>query len=187
MAGRAAGRAGARRAVLGAGAAGAAGLALAAPFARPVRAILPDDDDAELIQRARAKRQQRIADEFENGRSFAATEGFSTSLGANQKSIAEVQRAVNALSDAGAALSAGNLGGAQSAMGGGWVEEFKAAAASLDSTAKLSGEYENITRGIGGIQASGDVASARQSFVLAATSLQGWAQDTGIASKLEGL
>ena len=162
-------------------------MALAAPFARPVRAILPDDDDAELIQRARAKRQQRIADEFENGRSFAATEGFSTSLGANQKSIAEVQRAVNALSDAGAALSAGNLGGAQSAMGGGWVEEFKAAAASLDSTAKLSGEYENITRGIGGIQASGDVASARQSFVLAATSLQGWAQDTGIASKLEGL
>merc|ERR1711871_1696257 len=74
---------------------------------------------------ARAKRQQRIADEFENGRSFAATEGFSTSLGANQKSIAEVQRAVNALSDAGAALSAGNLGGAQSAMGGGWVRSSR--------------------------------------------------------------
>ena len=136
---------------------------------------------------ARAKRQQRIEDEFENGRSFAATEGFSASLGASQKSIAEVQRAVNALSDAGAALSSGDLGQAQSAAGGGWVQDFQSAAASLDSTAKLSGEYETVVKGLGGIRDARDVDSARQSFVVAVTALQGWAADTGIASKLEGL
>ena len=189
MAGRGAAR---RRAVLGgAGAAGLAGLGFAAglagPLARPARAILPDDDDMELIARARAKRQQRIEDEFENGRSFAATEGFSASLGASQKSIAEVQRAVNALSDAGAALSSGDLGQAQSAAGGGWVQDFQSAAVSLDSTAKLSGEYETVVKGLGGIQNARDVDSARQSFVVAVTALQGWAADTGIASKLEGL
>ena len=189
MAGRGAAR---RRAVRGgAGAAGLAGLGFAAglagPLARPARAILPDDDDMELIARARAKRQQRIEDEFENGRSFAATEGFSASLGASQKSIAEVQRAVNALSDAGAALSTGDLGQAQSAAGGGWVQDFQSAAVSLDSTAKLSGEYETVVKGLGGIQNARDVDSARQSFVVAVTALQGWAADTGIASKLEGL
>ena len=104
-----------------------------------------------------------------------------------QKSIAEVQRAVNALSDAGAALSSGDLGQAQSAAGGGWVQDFQSAAASLDSTAKLSGEYETVVKGLGGIQNARDVDSARQSFVVAVTALQGWAADTGIASKLEGL
>ena len=67
------------------------------------------------------------------------------------------------------------------------MQDFQAAASSLDSNAKLSGEYESVVKGLGGIQAARDVDSARQSFVVAVTALQGWAADTGIASKLEGL
>ena len=50
----AAGRRGALLAGLGAGALAGAGAA------RPARALIPDDDDEVLLQRAKARRQQRI-------------------------------------------------------------------------------------------------------------------------------
>ncbi len=66
-------------------------------------ALIPDDDDEELIEKAKANRKQRLSEQRDTAKEFVKTEGF------NQVELVSVQRAVNKLAKSAAELEAGNL------------------------------------------------------------------------------
>lgn len=67
------------------------------------RALIPDDDDEELIEKAKANRKQRLAEQRETAKEFSKVEGF------NSAELVSVQRAINKLARSAAELEAGNL------------------------------------------------------------------------------
>ena len=75
-------------------------------------ALIPDDDDEELIEKAKARRTQRLKEERSTERSFVKVQGFKQDAG-----VAPVQKAVNELARAGSQIKAGDLQAASATLG----------------------------------------------------------------------
>lgn len=99
-----------RRAALAALLAGVPALGLAAP----ALALIPDDDDEDLVEKARANRRAKLAEEKATEREFERSAGYTKAL---EKDLIPVQKAVTALARAGAALEASDARAAASALG----------------------------------------------------------------------
>ena len=170
---------------LGAGALAGAGAA------RPARALIPDDDDEVLLQRAKARRQQRIQTELQAEKDFVKSEGFTRTL-ADKKELAAIQTAVNQMLAVGGALDAGDVRGAAALVAGagegeGWVGGLKQATFKIDKTDNLKQEADGIFSGLSGISPAQGLDKSKASFVAAATSLQAWCNTAGVASSIQGL
>ena len=77
------------------------------------RALIPDDDDEELIEKAKANRKSRLASEKVAEKEYAKTGGFADG------EVVAVQIAVNKLAKSGEALAAGDLPAVAATVG--WV------------------------------------------------------------------
>lgn len=80
--------------------AGLLGGAALLPFSRPALALIPDEEDEELLAKAKANRAERLAKNKETTRAFIADEGFSNKQ--LEGELIPVQKAVAKLAQSGA-------------------------------------------------------------------------------------
>lgn len=163
-----------------------AALPVALPASRAL-ALIPDDDDEELVEKARANRKSRLATEKKAEKAFSASEGF---VDRNvQKELVPVQRAINSLALTGKQLASGEVAAAADTLSGGWAADLQEAAESLSqgaakaSAARMVGQLSELKDAAN----KGSLADAKKGYVALVGALQGWASDAGIAASLKGL
>ncbi|KAK9832099.1 hypothetical protein WJX81_006978 [Elliptochloris bilobata] len=148
------------------------------------RALIPDDDDEELIEKAKANRKARLASEKEVETEFKKSGGFA------EGEVVVVQRAVNRLARSGEALAAGDLSTVAATVTGAWVSELEKVAAGLSTSDAARESVGAVLQGInrlGENAKSGALEDAKRSFVTSVSALQSWAETAGIAGELKGL
>ena len=84
------------------------------PLALPALALIPDDDDFDLVVKARANRSARLSSEKTTEARFSAEGGAAKKVGP----LAAAQKAVRKLSRSAAALDAGSVSDAAAALSG---------------------------------------------------------------------
>ena len=151
-------------------------------------ALIPDDDDEELVEKARANRKSRLASERATEKTFARTEGFVD--GEEKKDLVPVQRAVNSLGLIGKQLAAGEVSAAADTLSGSWTSDLRAAADALSVTAGAKASAAQVVSKLGDLQsaaASGSLSGAKKEYVALVGSLESWASAAGISSAIKGL
>ena len=151
-------------------------------------ALIPDDDDLDLVVKARANRSARLSSEKTTEARFSAEGGAAKKVGP----LAAAQKAVRKLSRSAAALDAGSASDAAAALSGTWAADFAVSAAALSGDAG-SPAGKAAAAAVAAVDAyvvvakGGDLGKAKAGFVAAATALQGWAQAAGVATLMTGL
>jgi hypothetical protein len=140
-------------------------------------ALIPDDDDEDLIIKAKDKRRQKLKEEITTEKQFARTEGF------KDASLAPVQKAVTQLARVGSQLSSGDVSAASGTLGGSWVDQVQKVASEVQDFSSVSSAISDLKAAA----ARGDLAGAKGKFVAATSALQSWSSATGIAGQLRGL
>ena len=170
---------GRRGAMLGAGLLAAAQL-MASPL--PALALIPDDDDEEMVQKAKANRQKRLAGEKKAEKEFSRAEGFVDK--SSKQDIASVQLAVNGLAKIGEALAQGSVEQANAAAGGLDTSKITASvkALSLDSGSQGAGEaamaeLNSLVSALG----SGSLEGAKKEYVDTVIALTDWTVKANIS------
>ncbi len=92
-----------RRAMLSAGLMSTAALSLA--FVQPARALIPDEEDTEMLEKAKANRRKRLEEQRETTREFLNAEGLENRL--LDQELVPVQRLVLDLAKTGECRSGG--------------------------------------------------------------------------------
>eukprot|EP01025_Chloroclados_australasicus_P022768 TRINITY_DN2333_c0_g4_i1.p1 TRINITY_DN2333_c0_g4~~TRINITY_DN2333_c0_g4_i1.p1 ORF type:complete len:229 (+),score=37.69 TRINITY_DN2333_c0_g4_i1:99-689(+) len=165
-------------------------IALGAPLlsARSALALIPDDDDEELVEKAKANRAKRLAEDKEAQRRYVDTAGLRDR--SSEKTIVPVQNAVYKLAKAGEELEKDDGAAAAATLGESWLSEFESAGTSLASTPETQGKLSSIVSGIkasASAASSGDLPTAKVAYVTAVGEIETWVIDTGIAGQLKGL
>ncbi|GLI62927.1 hypothetical protein VaNZ11_005778 [Volvox africanus] len=147
-------------------------------------ALIPDEEDEDLVEKAKANRRARLAQQRGVTRNFMASENLKD-IPLEQK-LVPVQKAVYQLAKAGSQLESGDLKGAANTLTGAWLGDLSLVA----STISNNDAAEKLTDSIKATQSaasSGDVKAAKREFISAAQGLTDWASATGLASSLKGL
>jgi len=151
-------------------------------------ALIPDEEDEELLERAKANRRQRIASQKETTRVFLQEEGVvNKTLNAE---LVPVQKAVFQLAKSGSEIESGDLRAASSTLSGSWVSDFERATGLLDASETEAAAAQAILAGIGSLKTTtgtGDVKAAKKEFVTLVAAVQDWASSTGLSATLKGL
>ncbi|KAL4423316.1 hypothetical protein ABPG77_006111 [Micractinium sp. CCAP 211/92] len=168
-----------------------AGLLAAVPVLLPASqalALIPDDDDEELVERARANRAKRLVEERQTQQAFArSSKNLDRVL---EQELIPVQRAINSLAAGGAQLEAGDVKAASAALSGSWVRDFQAAADKLSYTDAAKTSASAVFSNLSALQSAasaGSAADSKRSFVATVGSLKAWASDANVAGELKGL
>ncbi|KAL6776993.1 TEF14 [Auxenochlorella protothecoides x Auxenochlorella symbiontica] len=151
-----------RRALLGM--LGVAPLALSIP--RPALALIPDDDDEELVAKAKASRAERLARDKRQIGQFVATA---------DPVAAPAQSAINALAEVGEQLEAGRLEGLGDLLGDSLLSGVDGATSVTDSLDRLRSTA-----------ASGSLRETKMRYIEAVEKLESWARDSGSVKTLKG-
>jgi len=162
-------------------------LPLMSTVSLPSYALIPDDDDEEMVERAKANRRKRLAGEKKAEQAFSRSEGFVDK--STKKEIVSVQIAVNALAKAGEALASSDVGSAANALSGQWSAEFEDAAKALSINDDTKAAAEATIAEIGALKqaaSSGSLDSAKKEYVDAVTALTTWTSKAAI-SGLKGI
>eukprot|EP01023_Acetabularia_acetabulum_P017220 TRINITY_DN1854_c0_g1_i2.p1 TRINITY_DN1854_c0_g1~~TRINITY_DN1854_c0_g1_i2.p1 ORF type:complete len:223 (+),score=30.70 TRINITY_DN1854_c0_g1_i2:98-766(+) len=152
-------------------------------------ALIPDDDDEELIERAKAKRQSRLQEQKEVQREFITSEGL------KDKSVSEdvalVQKTVIKLAKSGDALESGDAKTASDVLQPlEWLDEFKNASQKLSLTPSQKVKAESAIEGLNGLVGAGsssDLVSLKKQYVAAVDAVQLWCQEAGLSAIVKGL
>uniref|UniRef100_A0A383WCK5 Maintenance of Photosystem II under High light 2 C-terminal domain-containing protein n=1 Tax=Tetradesmus obliquus TaxID=3088 RepID=A0A383WCK5_TETOB len=165
----------------------AMGALVAAP-APKAWALIPDEEDEELLERAKANRKQRLAAQKETTRNFLKEEGVKDKQ--LDAELLPVQKAVFQLAKSGSQLEAGDLKGLSANLGSGWVGEFQRATSVLDASdaekAKAAAVFDGISS-LRDVANKGDLRGSKQQYVALVAALNDWASSTGLAADLKGL
>ncbi|PRW57870.1 thylakoid lumenal kDa chloroplastic [Chlorella sorokiniana] len=168
-----------------------AGFLAAVPVLLPASralALIPDDDDEELVEKARANRAKRLAAERETQQAFSrSAKGLDRVL---EQELIPVQRAINNLAQSGAQLEAGDVKAAAGTLSGGWVRDFESAANKLSYTDSSKSSAAAVFSSLSSLQAaaaSGSAADAKRGFVATVSALKGWASAANVTADLKGL
>ena len=162
-------------------------LPLMSTVSLPSYALIPDDDDEEMVERAKANRRKRLAGEKKAEQAFSRSEGFVDK--STKKEIVSVQIAVNALAKAGEALASSDVGSAANALSGQWSAEFEDAAKALSINDDTKAAAEATIAEIGALKqaaSSGSLDSAKKEYDDAVTALTSWTSKAAISS-LKGI
>ena len=161
---------------------------LSLPFSTSLKknsalALIPDDDDLELISKARANRTQRLAREKGAEAAFTNAEGFKASP------LAGAQAAVFTLQRAGAQLDAGDAQGAADTLNSGadFVQTFSASAAKVSASAAAKASAAEAAARLSALRQASVSGDAKAAFAGAARAVAAWAKDAGVAGSLQGL
>ncbi|KAK9841480.1 hypothetical protein WJX74_006583 [Apatococcus lobatus] len=149
------------------------------------QAILPtqDDEDEELINKAKSNRKSRVAQELTTEKTFAK-ENY------NDTALTTVSRAVKKIAKSGDQLEKGDLKAVAANISDSWVAEFQKVANDLSRTDAAKSSYPAIFKEIsslGSAASSGNSQSAKKEFVDTVSAIQAWADQAGIASQIIGL
>lgn len=167
-----------------------AGLLAVPAVLLPLRAnadILPDDDEEDLIEKAKANRAQRLAENKVKSRKLVAAEGLTDN--ADAAADAAAQNVVNAVVKAGAALAANDAANAAaqlSVVSG----SFDSALNNLSATMGAKQAAVAAEKALDTLYATvqkGDVAAGKAAYVEAAAALSKWAKAAGVAGQLRYL
>lgn len=151
-------------------------------LAQKASALIPanDDEDEELVSKAKANRSKKIVEEKGTEQDFAKSAGY------NGVALLTIERGVKKLAKSGSELEAGNLSSVARLASDSWVSEFKKAADSVSTTADsksaVGSAFSSISKLSNSAQ-SGDSTGAKQAFVGAVSSLQLWASGSGLQVK----
>eukprot|EP01025_Chloroclados_australasicus_P033889 TRINITY_DN3466_c0_g1_i2.p1 TRINITY_DN3466_c0_g1~~TRINITY_DN3466_c0_g1_i2.p1 ORF type:complete len:222 (+),score=24.32 TRINITY_DN3466_c0_g1_i2:77-742(+) len=152
-------------------------------------ALIPDDDDEELIERAKAKRSVRLLQQKEVQREFLSSEGLKDR--SVQEQVASVQRVVIQLAKSGKALENGDAQTASTELlRADWLSDFKVAADKLSLTDGQKSKAEGVVKGLSGlvsVAGGSDLDAIKNSYVVAVDALQSWCNETGLAPSIKGL
>lgn len=155
---------------------------------RPALALIPDDEDEELIEKAKANRKARLAQQQTTTRAFLKDEGITDlKLG---KELVPVQQAVTNLAISGSQLDKGDLPALASTLSDDWVDEFSIAAKAVSKSEDSQVIVDQVMASLASLKsaaASGDVTASKKSYVEVVASLQSWATQAGVAPSLKGL
>eukprot|EP00193_Tetraselmis_chui_P023013 CAMPEP_0177780334 /NCGR_PEP_ID=MMETSP0491_2-20121128/17138_1 /TAXON_ID=63592 /ORGANISM="Tetraselmis chuii, Strain PLY429" /LENGTH=216 /DNA_ID=CAMNT_0019300079 /DNA_START=42 /DNA_END=692 /DNA_ORIENTATION=- len=165
-------------------------LALPAALVFPGKglALIPDDDDEELVMKAKANRAARIKEDRQVDKEFLNKQGIVT--GQQNTDLVPVQKAIAELAKSGSQLEAGNLSEVASTIGGSWLSDFKSAAMNLSTSDAAKASVTDVLSSIESLQNSAKqnkMPEAKRSFVSMVNSLQAWTSEAGVADKLRGL
>jgi hypothetical protein len=152
----------------------------------PAFALIPDDDDEELVEKARANRKSRLANEKATEKAFSRSEGFVNRE--EKRDLIPIQRAVNSLGLVGQQLAAGDVGNASNTLSGPWTTEFRAAAESLSTSNKATiSQLASQLTSLQQAAKSGLLSDAKREYVAVVGTLENWASQAGVAASLKGL
>jgi hypothetical protein len=147
------------------------------------KALLLDEDDEDMIEKARANRKSRLATQKDTTRQFMKAEGLTNRE--LEKELIPVQKAVYNLAKSGSQLEAGDIQAVSATLSGSWVDDFKQVTAAFPA-APAGSVLDGLTT-LKEAAAAADLKQSKQQFVLVASALESWAQDAGIAASLKGL
>lgn len=153
----------------------------------PAHALIPDDDDEDMIEKAKANRKKRLAGERQAEKEFSRSEGF-VDKNAKQKLVV-VQLAVNALAKVGESLAQGSVDEAKSAIGdvdvnalGGAVKGLSLNGESQTAGESVVSELSSLVSALG----SGSLSSAKKEYVDTVIALTDWTVKANV-SGLKGI
>jgi len=165
---------------------GVGAVALTTLAASPAFALLPDDEDEELVAKAIANRKNKIEQEKLRGKQFVREAGFKEQT-ADVLAEKLVQSAVTNLYDIGQTITAGDATKAAAAASGAWVAETTVAMTNESVTASDRDQVTTFTSGMASLARAGSAKDAKVAFVSAANALGAWCKQTGFDSKVVGL
>jgi len=154
-----------------------AGLVAAPLFASPAFALIPDDDDEDLLVKAKENRSKKLKSELGTEKTYAKSAGF------KDTTLAPLQKAVTSLARVGSQLATGDVSGAASTLSGNWVGDAAKEGATLLDFSGVSAAIAAVQQAAGG----GDLAQTKTKFVAAVSELQSWASAAGVSAQLRGL
>jgi hypothetical protein len=170
--------------VLGAGLFSALQL-MATPL--PALALIPDDDDEDMIEKAKANRKKRLAGEKQAEKEFSRSEGF-VDKNAKQNLVA-VQLAVNALAKVGEDLAQGDVAKANGAAQELNINKLEAAikALSINADSQNAGgvamsELNSLLSSLN----SGSIGGAKKEYVDSVIALTDWTVKANVTG-LQGI
>lgn len=152
-------------------------------------ALLPDDDDLDLVEKAKSKRRARLQKELDAEKQFVRSGGLRSADDA--KLVTSVQKAVFNLAKSGARLNSGDLSEVSSLLTDDWVSEFEVA--SKDLSVGVDGGPEGVKSILSGIDSlqnaasKGDLTNSKKQYIAVVDAVKDWTKRTGIQSKLKGL
>ena len=153
---------------------------IAAPGAK---ALIPDDDDEEMVLKARQNRKNKLAGERQAEKEFSRSEGFVDKN--SKKNLAIVQLAVNALAKVGNALASGNVGeasGAAREIDAGVGAALQALSINSGASSAASTTAAELSALLGALN-GGDLAAAKKEYVDVVVNLTEWAIKANIELK----
>jgi hypothetical protein len=153
-------------------------------FAQSAQALIPDDDDEELVDLAKSRRKERLATEKSIENKFVKQGDY------RGKDVTQIQNAVNKLAKEGLSLESGDLKSLANAASESWIGDLKKAIADLSSTEASQSSSGNVTSSLdalGKALGGGDLDKAKDSFSSAVSALQTWVGDAGITQQIKGL
>jgi len=171
-----------RRAALSAG----FGLSVAALFPSTALALLPDDDDEELIKRAKAKRSTKLREELATERNFVGLQK------PTEDEIKTVQLAVAKMVKTGSLLEEGNLDEAATVLGNSstaWATNLTSLA-KRKSAGKASEPAGMMLSFLDVLQKSvmnGDDKKAKNSYAATAEAMENFISAVGMTDSIKGL
>lgn len=175
---------GRRGAILGAGVLSVAQL-MTVPM--PARALIPDDDDEDMIEKAKANRKKRLAGERQAEKEFSRSEGF---VDKNAKqNLVVVQLAVNALAKVGGSLAQGSVEEANAAVGEVNINKLGGAIKSLSLNGESQGAGETVVSELSSLASalgSGSLSGAKKEYVDTVIALTDWTVKANV-SGLKGI
>lgn len=151
-------------------------------------ALLLDDEDEEMVEKAKANRSKRLAQQRETTRQFIKEEG----LGDRRldQELVPVQKAVYQLAKSGSQLESGDLKAVSSTLSGSWVSDFEKAALLVSTSEDTKSSAASIFSQIGSLKSaagSGDLKGSKQQFVAVVQAVQSWVSSSGLSGNLKGL
>lgn len=140
-----------------------------------------DEDDEDLIEKAKANRKTRLAEQKATTRSFLTSEGLKDVAG--DKDLIPVQKGVLRLSQIGVQIEGGDINAASLTLTDGWAKEFDTAAGKLGGSAGVITKLSALQSAAG----KNDPGGSRKAYAELIAELRSWTQSAGIVDRIRGI
>jgi hypothetical protein len=156
----------------------------------PAFALIPDDEDADLLAKAKANRKQRIQAEKKEERKYVEAAGDEGGKAKLDRALAPVQIAIKQLAIAGADLQKGDTAAAGRELQTTMINDLKSAIEKTSNTGDAKALTGTIFKSVTSLQSacnSNKLKEAKTAFVETAKDLKDWAAAADVDELLRGL
>lgn len=157
------------------------GSILPAIISMPAVAMILEEDDEELVLKAKANRAARLAQGRTVTREFLETEGIKNKQLALE--IAPLQTGVYKLAKSGAKLTEGDVKAVANSMAEPWVADFIKASKGVGGSDVVADKVQALKT----TSNKGDLNATKAAYVALVAELKAWSAANGVAGSLVGL